>query len=186
MVRLCLRSAAASSLILTPEKGPCEPTSRHHVSNVTITPTTLKVIQEEVCTSRVDALSQHYQRSVLCGSLLLGSAALLAFIIAECGAKVRIIAHGRLISSPLHPHMHRHAHVLARTHSPIRTYFMFHLAYPCHYPAADVTRAFKPLHCPAVRDYTDLPTARFNFVVQREKTSSHQRRQALLYTEPVI
>ena len=52
---------------------------------------------------------------------------------------------------------------------------MFHLAYPCHYPAADVTRAFKPLHCPAARDYTDLPTARLNFVVQREKTQAVTR-----------
>lgn len=36
--------------------------------------------------------------------------AMLPFIIAECGAKVRVIAHRRLISSPTLTHTHTHAH----------------------------------------------------------------------------
>lgn len=63
---------------------------------------------------------------------------MLPFIMAERGAKVRIIAHRRLISSPL-PNMHAHRHARTNTH----TFLMFHLAYPCHYPAADVTRGMK-------------------------------------------
>lgn len=84
---------------------------------------------------------------------------MLAFIIAECGAKVRIIAHRRLISSPFQPHVHdTRTYTFTHTHTHALTYFMFHLAYPCHYPIADVTRAIKPLHCPAARDETDRPS----------------------------
>lgn len=68
--------------------------------------------------------------------------------------RVRVIAHGRLISPP-HPHptplQPAHTHKYARTNTHTHTHLVFHLAYPCHYPAADVTRAIKPLHCPAVR-----------------------------------
>lgn len=96
-------------------------------------------------------------RSVLSCSLLLGSSAMLAFIIAECGAKVGVIAHRRLIIPPpnhtctARVHTCTHTHIHAHVHLPtqISTYFMFHLAYPCHYPIADVTHAIKPLHCPA-------------------------------------
>lgn len=73
---------------------------------------------------------------------------MLPFIIAARRAKVRIMAHRRLISSSFQPH----------THTQMRTYFMFHLAYPRHYPTADVTRAIKPLCHPAVRDKADLPS----------------------------
>lgn len=65
---------------------------------------------------------------------------MLLFIIAECRAKVWVMAHRRLISSP---HNHTSISTHTNTHVP---HVPFGL--PCHYPRTDVTHAIKPLYCP--------------------------------------
>lgn len=60
-------------------------------------------------------------RSVLSCSLLLGSSAMLAFIIAECGAKVGVIAHRRLIIPPPNHTCTARVHTCTHTHTRTRS-----------------------------------------------------------------
>lgn len=113
------------------------------------------VIQGDVCTGH---LSPWCEGFVSCCTPPLGSSEMLPFIMAQRSAKVRIIAHRRLISSPL-PNMHSHRHARTNTH----TFLMFHLAYPCHYPAADVTRGVKKKRIEKKKD---------SVVLRREMQSS--------------